>query len=128
VGKLLARIGEDRVLWGTDGIWFGSPQPQIMAFRAFTITPAFQEQFGYPDLTNRVKQKVFGLNAARLFGIDPAATFCAVDESGLTGGRAEAAALVDEGMLPSPWLPKGPLTRRDVGRWLRTAAEPFSPL
>jgi len=35
LGKLLSRVGEDRVLWGTDGIWYGSPQPQIMAFRAF---------------------------------------------------------------------------------------------
>ena len=41
-------MGEDRVLWGTDAIWYGSPQPQIMAFRAFEISPEFQEQFGYP--------------------------------------------------------------------------------
>ena len=128
VGKLLGRIGEDRVLWGTDGIWFGSPQPQIMAFRAFTITPAFQQQFGYPELTDQIKRKVLGLNAAALFGVDPEATFCAVDEGRLNSVRPEAAALVDEGMLPSPWLPKGPLTRRDVVRRLRTAAQPFSPL
>ena len=33
LGKLLAHVGEDRVLWGTDAIWYGSPQPQIMAMR-----------------------------------------------------------------------------------------------
>ena len=51
LGKLLTRVGEDRVLWGTDAIWYGSPQPQIMAFRVFEIAPELQEQYGYPALT-----------------------------------------------------------------------------
>src|SRR5690606_22396709 len=38
LGKLLAHLGEDRILWGTDAIWFGSPQDQIQAFRAFEIS------------------------------------------------------------------------------------------
>jgi hypothetical protein len=33
IGKLLAHLGEDNVLWGTDSIWYGSPQDQIQAFR-----------------------------------------------------------------------------------------------
>ena len=48
LGKLLTRVGEDRVLWGTDAIWYGSPQPQIMAFRAFEIAPELQEQLRLP--------------------------------------------------------------------------------
>ncbi|MGE0715540.1 MAG: amidohydrolase family protein, partial [Alphaproteobacteria bacterium] len=48
MGKLLATFGEDRICWGTDCIWYGSPQDQIQAFRAFEITPEFQERFGYP--------------------------------------------------------------------------------
>ena len=44
VGKLLKYVGEDRVLWGTDSIWFGSPQDQIQAFRAFQISEEFQER------------------------------------------------------------------------------------
>lgn len=67
VGKLLRYVGEDRLLWGTDGVWYGSPQPQIMAFRAFHISSEYQERFGYPALTDAVKRKVFGLNAASLF-------------------------------------------------------------
>ena len=31
------------------------------------------EQHRYPSLTREVKAKVFGLNAARLFAVDPAA-------------------------------------------------------
>ena len=38
LGKLLAAVGEDNILWGTDSIWYGSPQDQIQAFRTFEIT------------------------------------------------------------------------------------------
>ena len=44
-------FGEDNVVWGTDSIWYGSPQDQIQAFRAFEISPEFQERYGYPALT-----------------------------------------------------------------------------
>ena len=37
LGKLVKAVGEDNVLWGTDSIWYGSPQDQIEAFRAFQI-------------------------------------------------------------------------------------------
>ena len=70
LGKLLLNVGEDNVLWGTDSIWYGSPQDQIQAFRAFEISAAFQERYGYPALTPALKEKVLGRNAARLFGID----------------------------------------------------------
>ena len=90
LGKLLSRVGEDRVLWGTDAVWYGSPQPQIMAFRAFQITPEFQERYGYPALTDGLKRKVFGLNAARLFGVDPDATRCGLAADPLAVARAEA--------------------------------------
>ena len=38
LGKLIKAVGEDNVLWGTDSIWYGSPQDQIEAFRAFQIS------------------------------------------------------------------------------------------
>jgi hypothetical protein len=40
IGKLVKYIGEDNVLWGTDSIWYGSPQDQIQAFRTFQISEA----------------------------------------------------------------------------------------
>ncbi|WP_394843118.1 amidohydrolase [Pendulispora brunnea] len=70
LGKLLVHLGEDRILWGTDAIWYGSPQDQIQAFRAFEISPEFQERYGYPALTPRIKRKIFGLNGARVYGVD----------------------------------------------------------
>ena len=111
VGKLLKRVGEDRVLWGTDAVWYGSPQAQIAAFRAFHISQEFQDRFGYPALTDSVKAKVFGLNAAKLFGIDASATRCALESDPLAGAQQSAAHLRAEGRLPSPTRPNGPVTR-----------------
>jgi predicted TIM-barrel fold metal-dependent hydrolase len=70
LGKLFKHIGEDNVLWGTDALWYGSPQDQIQAFRSFQIAPALIEAHGYPELTPALKRKVFGLNGARVYGID----------------------------------------------------------
>ena len=70
MGKLLATFGEDNILWGTDSIWYGSPQHQIQAFRAFEISREFQDKFGYPALTAAIKRKIFGLNAVRVYGLD----------------------------------------------------------
>ncbi|HEU0199035.1 MAG TPA: amidohydrolase family protein, partial [Burkholderiaceae bacterium] len=61
LGKLLVHVGDANVLWGTDSIWYGSPQDQIQAFRAFEITREFQDQFGYPALTPERKHNIFGL-------------------------------------------------------------------
>jgi uncharacterized protein len=127
LGKLLVHVGEDRVLWGTDAIWYGSPQPQIMAFRAFQITPEYQERFGYPALTAAVKAKILGLNAARLFGLDPTATRCALDADGLEAARSEVRGLVATGALPAPWQPRGPVTRREVLRWLSSPSTRWTP-
>ncbi len=92
LGKLLVAVGPDNLLWGTDSIWYGSPQAQIEAFRAFTITPEFQERFGYPELTEELKAKILGANAARLYGIDPSITACAPNAADRSARRAEQAA------------------------------------
>src|SRR5690606_673310 len=65
IGKLLRYVGEDRVLWGTDSIWYGSPQDQIQAFRTFQISEDFRERYGYSEITPGIRAKVFGLNAAK---------------------------------------------------------------
>jgi hypothetical protein len=127
LGKLLLHVGEDRVMWGTDAIWLGSPQPQLMAFRAFQISEQLQAEFGYPALTPELKAKILGLNAARLFEIDPDQTLCALDADGLGDARAEFASLVHEGAVTDPWAPQGPVTRREVGAWLASLTSPWTP-
>ncbi len=66
LGKHLVAVGEDRILWGTDSVWYGPPQPLIDAFRAFMIPARLRESQGYPELTREVKQKILGTNASAL--------------------------------------------------------------
>jgi predicted TIM-barrel fold metal-dependent hydrolase len=81
LGKLLLAVGEDRLLWGTDSIWAGSPQDQIQAFRAFQITEQFQERYGYPALTDEIKHKILWRNAARLYDVSVHRQPCSPSES-----------------------------------------------
>jgi len=69
LGKLFKYVGESNVLWGTDSIWYGSPQDQIQAFRTFQISPELRAKHGYPEITPQLRAKVFGLNATRPYGI-----------------------------------------------------------
>jgi hypothetical protein len=128
MGKLLKRVGKKRVLWGTDAIWYGSPQAQIQAFRAFTISNEFQDTFGYPALTDGLKKRVLGLNAADLFGIDAEATRCALTSDPLTNAQTTAAHLRADRALPAVSRPNGPLTRREMLGWLTRPDTHWTPI
>jgi predicted TIM-barrel fold metal-dependent hydrolase len=69
LGKLLRYCGPDNVLWGTDSVWYGSPQDQIQAFRTFQIAQPLRDQYGYPEITPALRAKVFGLNALKVYSI-----------------------------------------------------------
>jgi len=71
MGQLLKFFGPDRVVFGSDSVWYGSPQWQIEALWRFQIPEAMQKQYGYPALTPETKRKILGLNSARLYGIRP---------------------------------------------------------
>jgi predicted TIM-barrel fold metal-dependent hydrolase len=68
LGKLLVALGPERIVWGTDSTWYGSPQPLIDAFRVFRIPERMQEEFGYPPLTRVDKEGILSANAQRLYG------------------------------------------------------------
>jgi uncharacterized protein len=89
LGKLLKHVGEDNVLWGTDCIFYGSPQDQIQTFRSFEISEEFQERFGYPALTKERKRKILGLNGARVYGVDPKTVPCKLTRRELEEIRRE---------------------------------------
>jgi hypothetical protein len=69
LGKLVKYCGENNVVWGTDSIWYGSPQDQIQAFRTFQIARELREKHGYPEITPALRAKIFGLNATRPYAI-----------------------------------------------------------
>jgi predicted TIM-barrel fold metal-dependent hydrolase len=72
MGKLIKACGPDNVLWGTDSIWYGSPQDQIQAFRTFQISPELRSKHGYAEMTPQLRAKIFGLNAAKVYGVSAA--------------------------------------------------------
>jgi predicted TIM-barrel fold metal-dependent hydrolase len=72
LGKLLQHCGEDNVLWGTDSIWYGSPQDQIQAFRTFQISAELRSKYGYPEITPALRAKIFGLSGAKVYGLSAA--------------------------------------------------------
>jgi uncharacterized protein len=105
LGKLLKYVGEDNVVWGTDCLFYGSPQDQIMAMRAFEITEEYQERFGYPKLTKELKAKILGLNGARLYGVDPITAPCEFSRRDLEKIRMS---------LPGKNTTLGPRTTREA--------------
>ncbi|MDH3316197.1 MAG: amidohydrolase [Gammaproteobacteria bacterium] len=107
IGKLLKYMGEDNVLWGTDSIWYGSPQDQIQAFRTFQISQAFQEKFGYPAITPELRAKIFGLNATRPYRVESAEVLKRARSDEVYRQR------LDYRQTPNPhYLTYGPKTRR----------------
>ena len=98
LGQLVATFGADHVLWGTDSIWYGTPQWQIEAFRRFQIPDELIEKHGYAPLTRGVKEKIFGLNAARVFKVDVSAKRNEIPADYLSQIKM---AYLDEGSSPS---------------------------
>jgi predicted TIM-barrel fold metal-dependent hydrolase len=77
LGTLIKGFGVERVLWGTDSVWYGSPQWQIEALRRLEIPDDMQKKYGFAPLGSAngpVKQMIFGTNAARLYRLNLKAT------------------------------------------------------
>jgi uncharacterized protein len=70
IAKNIKTYGADHVIWGTDCLWWGSPQWSIEAFKRFQITDEFCEKFGYAKISKEDKHKIFGHNAARIYGVN----------------------------------------------------------
>lgn len=82
-GKLMKYLGTDNVCWGSDALASSvGPQQQIETFRALEI-PADNE-WKYPPLGGSTPEgqlnqdKILGLNAAKLYGVDPDTRRCEV--------------------------------------------------
>jgi predicted TIM-barrel fold metal-dependent hydrolase len=98
LGQIVDAFGVDHVLWGTDSIWYGTPQWQIDAFRRFEIPAALVDKHAYAPLTRAAKEQIFGLNAARVFGVDVGAKRNEIPKDYLTRVKM---AYLDEGAAPS---------------------------
>jgi uncharacterized protein len=144
LGKLITHVGPKRVCWGTDSLWYGSPQPELVALRRFQFSERGKERYNLPfglegdvdDPTRKAKRPkdtirnaILGRNAARAYRIDPddrrrriscdAVNQLREDAYMIAAGtERESAPLASNEVL-------GPRTRREVLRSLRD--QPWSP-
>ncbi|HYM01979.1 MAG TPA: amidohydrolase family protein, partial [Stellaceae bacterium] len=73
MGTLIKGMGADHVVWGTDTLWYGSPQWQIEALRRLEIPEDMQKKYGFAALggpNSATKQLIFGANSIRLYKLN----------------------------------------------------------
>jgi hypothetical protein len=97
-------------------VWYGAPQPQIVALRSFQIDQELAQAEGYPELTDAVKAKVFGLNAASLYGIDAEALRCSLDAD-LVEEQRNLRLEVEPETHERKWTANKPISRRGMLGW-----------
>lgn len=113
LGQLLKTFSSKNILWGTDSIWWGSPQWLIDAFKIMQIPESMQEEFGYPALTEKRKRRILGTNAAKLYKIrGKRAELCSIPEDQLMTTQTERGGAHGSRSLRT----YGPQTRRDFLR------------
>ena len=71
VGQLVNVMGADRVVYGSDSVFYGSPQWQIEALRRLEIPDDMMKKMGWKTKLGAadgpVKRKILGENSARLY-------------------------------------------------------------
>ena len=97
IGKNIKHYGSDHVIWGTDCLWWGSPQWIIQAMHRFQMPEAMQKRWGYSAITAADKEKIFGVNAAKLFKVDIKAQRKAIPDDYMSRYKT---AYLDRGILP----------------------------
>jgi predicted TIM-barrel fold metal-dependent hydrolase len=72
IGEALRWVGPDRIIWGTDYAGFGMQiAAAVKGLRDFQIPEDMREGYGYQEITDEDRRKMFGENLARLIGIEP---------------------------------------------------------
>lgn len=108
MGLNIKTYGADHVIWGTDCLWWGSPQWSIEAFQRFQISDELCEKHGYKKITEEDKARIFGLNAAKLYNIDVNA-----QRNALPGDALEK--------VKQAYLDRGGMRDNDAHGWVRKA-------
>ena len=92
LGSLIKGMGHDHVVWGTDSVWYGSPQWQIEAFRQIEIPPEMQRAHGFKPLgaaDGAVKSAILGGNAVPLFRLQQTVAAAGWRSDALSQAKAE---------------------------------------
>ncbi len=91
VGTLVKGLGHDHVFWGTDSVWYGSPQWQIEAFRRLEIPEDMRKKHHFAELgpvNGPIKSAIFGYNAARFYRVELHAGLMPWESDGLATIKA----------------------------------------
>jgi len=92
IGTLVRGLGADHVLWGSDSVWYGSPQWQIEAMRRLEIPDDMRTKHGFAPLGGPdgvVKSAFFSGNAARLYKINQRAALGSITGDKIAAIKAE---------------------------------------
>lgn len=98
LGQLIKGLGPEKVVWGTDSVWYGSPQWQIEALRRLEMPEDLQEKYGYTPLggaESPLKNAIFAHNAARLYNLDLDVTLADISTDQVSAMKEEFVALND---------------------------------
>jgi hypothetical protein len=144
LGKLITHVGPKRIAWGTDSLWYGSPQSEIVAMRTLEFSDEAKELYNLPygldgdveDPTQpapsperTIRNGILGRNAALAYNIDPDAKRNALECEAVNGYR-KSDYVKDIGQ-PTETAPmasnqvNGARTRRQVLKELREG--PWTP-
>jgi hypothetical protein len=144
LGKLIKYVGPKRVIWGTDSLWYGSPQAEIVGLRRFEFSERGRELYNLPhglegDVedpmrkaprpSRTIRNAILGRNAARAYGIDPFKVKREFDCDAVNGlkqdGYLSGVGTERESAPLASNVAPGPRTRREVLKSLRE--NPWSP-
>jgi hypothetical protein len=92
IGTLVRGLGADHVIWGTDSVWYGSPQWQIEAMRRLEIPEDMQKKHGFAPLgphDGLTKTAIFSGNASRLYGLNIRSALGTITGDRIASIRAE---------------------------------------
>jgi len=95
LGTFIKGMGVEHVLWGTDSMWYGSPQWQIEALRRLEIPEDMQQKHGFAPLgpaDGLVKNAIFGFNSARLYNLNLRAELAPMEGDTIDAIKREYAA------------------------------------
>ena len=96
VGTLVRGLGADHVAWGSDSVWYGSPQWQIEAFRRLEIPVEMQRNNQFAPLgaaDGLVKTAILGGNSARLYKVDVKSALNEIPRDKIAAIKAEYLAM-----------------------------------
>jgi len=144
LGKLITYVGPKRICWGTDSLWYGSPQAEIVAMRRFHFTARGRELYTLPyglegDVDNpsrkaphpsrTIRNAILGRNAARAYNFNPDHRRYAIHCDDVQKLREDGyiqrpGTLTEAAPLRMNQTP-GPRTRREVMQGL--VENPWSP-